>query len=351
MVFDLRLYGSLAASASVFIGILGALLVNRAINQRSELRQIENRLQRISTELEEVGPEREALRDYLIRTWDDELEDERLREQIRENIEEFIHDYIGKMRYVDIEEFNWDSYVDAYGEYADDDDMGAYVRNRLREYYPEAFWAMAKFSIARADDWRTKLERLVFLIRWRIRRYRKDFSVFQLVRPASSVVDDPRHSPDYNEQLFSERDTEWHQANFRVSALNSEWEDLIDRHESITETSYTWSLLVLGGGIVFSVVVPLFSYLLHVTGDTITGPLVIAENEAYLVFVVWFGGLALILVQVWDELRRMQESDRPDQPELREEEHPLSREERFRRLEEQHGDLGLDVEIERDDGS
>ena len=81
-------YGSLAASASVFVAILTALLVNNYVRIKSERRRVRNELQRVTEELEGL---RERKKDHKGTV--DELEEKResdYREVATENLDEFI---------------------------------------------------------------------------------------------------------------------------------------------------------------------------------------------------------------------------------------------------------------------
>ncbi|TQQ79796.1 hypothetical protein EGH24_09880 [Halonotius terrestris] len=81
-------YGSLAASASVFVAILTALLVNNYVRIKSERRQIKNELKRSSEELQGLRPRRDTHQENV-----DELEEKREKdynELAEENVDSFI---------------------------------------------------------------------------------------------------------------------------------------------------------------------------------------------------------------------------------------------------------------------
>ncbi len=81
-------YGALAASASVFVAILTALLVNNYVQIKSDRRRVKNELQRIT---EDLGGLRERKEDHEGKV--DELVEKResdYREKARERVDEFI---------------------------------------------------------------------------------------------------------------------------------------------------------------------------------------------------------------------------------------------------------------------
>jgi hypothetical protein len=85
-------YGSLAAAASVFIGILSAFLVNSLVTTRQEQRQLQRRRERIESELEGLRAQREKYQERV-----DEIKaDRRSREANRTNqyVDRFISDRV-----------------------------------------------------------------------------------------------------------------------------------------------------------------------------------------------------------------------------------------------------------------
>ena len=88
------LYASLAASASVFIGILTAILASRVSNLKSERNQIEHRIETIDARLESLDEQRAELEEHIeeiLELW--EHEDEL--EYARKRVNEFIETYVG----------------------------------------------------------------------------------------------------------------------------------------------------------------------------------------------------------------------------------------------------------------
>lgn len=81
-------YGSLAASASVFVAILTALLVNNYVRIKSDRRQTQKELSRVNEELQRLRTQRDNHQGTV-----DELEEKResdYREDAKERVDEFI---------------------------------------------------------------------------------------------------------------------------------------------------------------------------------------------------------------------------------------------------------------------
>jgi len=97
-------YGSLAASASVFVAILTALLVNNYVRVKSDRRQTENELNRIEEELEGLRDRRddyEETVDTLVEKREDDY-----REKAEEQVNEFIESEIPSEYFQPIEKLS-----------------------------------------------------------------------------------------------------------------------------------------------------------------------------------------------------------------------------------------------------
>lgn len=99
-------YGSLAASASVFVAILTALLVNNYVTIKSDRRQVKNELNRIQEELEGLRDQRDTHQDNV-----DILVEKReadYREEAKKQVNEFIDSKIPSEYAKPIEQLNVD---------------------------------------------------------------------------------------------------------------------------------------------------------------------------------------------------------------------------------------------------
>lgn len=97
-------YGSLAASASVFVAILTALLVNSYVTIKSDRRQVRNELNRIQEELEGLRDQRDNHQETI-----DALVEKResdYREKAKKQVNEFIDSKIPSEYAIPIEKLN-----------------------------------------------------------------------------------------------------------------------------------------------------------------------------------------------------------------------------------------------------
>jgi hypothetical protein len=99
-------YGSLAASASVFVAILTALLVNNYIRIKSEQRQVRNELQRIKEDLKGLK-ERKNNHQTKINELIEKREAD-YREIAKQNVDEFIEERIPPKNHTPIEQISVD---------------------------------------------------------------------------------------------------------------------------------------------------------------------------------------------------------------------------------------------------
>jgi hypothetical protein len=94
-------YGSLAASASVFVAILTALLVNRYVQIKADRRQLTQRINEKERQLEDLKEDRDEYQE-IVDTIRKEKEEE-LREEAEDNIDDFINDHLTENFYHPIE--------------------------------------------------------------------------------------------------------------------------------------------------------------------------------------------------------------------------------------------------------
>lgn len=93
-------YGSLAASASVFVAILTALLVNNYVRIKSERRQTENELNRVDEELDALQDRKEKYKDII-----DPLIEKR-ESDYKEKAEEQVNEFTDSDTFWELEELN-----------------------------------------------------------------------------------------------------------------------------------------------------------------------------------------------------------------------------------------------------
>jgi len=192
------LYSALAASASVFIGILTALLVNNLANLKSEKDLLERRIESLGSQIQGLQQEKENLEEYTT------------------NIE--------KPRFTEKARFS-----------------------------PEYQNSNTPDGIIAAD-----------------------------------MMSDVQSTRQHNECH-----RRWNQIRARLASLNNEQERLSDRHKSLDNSNIKSTLYACTATIILSVGIPLFAYLLRVSGVVISlGP---SWVEPVVIFVVWALGLGYVL--------------------------------------------------------
>lgn len=195
------LYSALAASASVFIGILTALLVNNLANLKSEKDLLERRVESLDSRMQGL-------------------------QQEKENLEE-------------------------------------YTSNIERPRYTEK----ARFS-----------------------------PQYQNCNSSDSTVAADMMADVQSTRQHNERHRRWNQIRARLASLNSEQEQLYDIYESLDDSDIKSTLYACAVTIIFSVGIPLFAYLLRVSGVVLSlGP---SWLEPVVVFVVWALGLGYVLCHI-----------------------------------------------------
>ena len=85
-------YGSLAASASVFVAILTALLVNNYIQIKSERRQLTRRINQVKRDLKDLQEDKEGYQDTIEQI--EKEEEQENRKEAEDNIDRFIQDHL-----------------------------------------------------------------------------------------------------------------------------------------------------------------------------------------------------------------------------------------------------------------
>lgn len=195
------LYSALAASASVFIGILTALLVNNLANLKSEKDLLERRIESLDSRIQGHQQEKENLEEYTT------------------NIEE------------------------------------------------PRFTEKARFS-----------------------------PEYQNVSSSNSIVAADMMADVQNTRQHNERHRRWNQIRAQLASLNSERERLSDRYESLDDSDIKSTLYACTVTIILSVGIPLFAYLLRVSGVVLS--LEPSWLEPVVVFVVWALGLGYVLYHI-----------------------------------------------------
>jgi uncharacterized membrane protein (DUF106 family) len=108
-------YGSLAASASVFVAILTALLVNNYVEIKSQRRRVQTQLERVKEKINKVESQRDDHQETI-----DELtkrRESRFKQNAEERVSKFIEDQIPSQVSVPIEKLDTNSLYYRLSEY------------------------------------------------------------------------------------------------------------------------------------------------------------------------------------------------------------------------------------------
>ncbi|MCU4971131.1 hypothetical protein OB955_00060 [Halobacteria archaeon AArc-m2/3/4] len=192
------LYSALAASASVFIGILTALLVNNLVKLKSEKDLVERRIESLDSRIQGLKQEKNALEEYAT------------------NIEE--------------------------------------------PRFPEK----GRFS-----------------------------PEYQHIDSTSSMVAADMMADVQSTRQHNERHRRWNQIRAQLESFNSEQERFSDRYESLDSSGVESTLYASVITILLSVGLPLFAYLLRISGVILFSGF--SWLEPVVVFVVWAVGLGYVL--------------------------------------------------------
>lgn len=274
------LYASLAASASVFIGVLTAILASKVSNLKSERNQIEHRIETIDARLESLEDQRKELEEHIediLQLWEHEDELEYAREQVREFIEKYVDDEFT----ADPESLTFEDVTEAYADFAGkskiDIRTDEYILDELEE---------------RSDDIKQELEG------------RSSITAEADIGPDADAAATYRQTEAqqriHQREEYNRYQHRWHQTKTELQSLQTERYRLDSRYSSLDSSPITSTLRVGVGTIILSVVFPSVAYLLREMEVTIIElqPWV----EPTLIFSSWVIGLTLIFYHLYKEL-------------------------------------------------
>lgn len=289
-------YASLAASASVFIGILTAILTSKVSTLRAERNQIEHRIKSIDSRLESLDEQRNELEDQIEgirRIWEheDQLEGAKMR------VSEFIDQRVGGEFTVDPDSVTKEEVIEEFADFVDfpvkEVKTDEYITEELEARFDEIQEALRDESYpgsAKAD----------------IAADAGTVATYQQTEAQQRI----HQRAEYNR--FQNR---WHQTKTELQSLKNERDKLENRHKSL-DTSPIKSTLWAGVVTIFlSVVIPSIAYLLHILEITVVRLPSWVEPSS--IFVVWVIGLGLIFYHLRGGLVEDAEDQAlPEQPDI-----------------------------------
>ena len=115
-------YGSLAASASVFVAILTALLVNNYVQIKGDRRQLTRRINEKMRQLEDLEEEREEYQEIVDQIRKEKEQEHR--EEAEDNVDEFINNHLSENFRYPVEKLTVDILYQGLLDYKDCEDAG-----------------------------------------------------------------------------------------------------------------------------------------------------------------------------------------------------------------------------------
>lgn len=284
-------YAALAGAASVFIGILTALLVSNFSNRHTEQSQILHRIKAIDSQLESLDGQREELEDQIDDiNWAMEKEDLEKDAQIR--VRQFIDEYVEEEYSPDSGSVDLGNITEAFAEYEGieveevqtDEFLTDELEDRLDEIrhkagvtsdYDEAYLQPSHEQVAQRQ---INIQRRIHL--------RDQHNNFQ---------------------------NRWHQTKTDIQGLFNERAKLQPRYDALDEAE-TGLLLPIVVAIISSVVIPLVAYWLRISGVVIM-PGLQPWVEPAGIFIIWLLGLGIVFNHIRGQLDE-DGGDLPDEPEV-----------------------------------
>ena len=257
------LYTALAGAASVFIGLMSALIVNQLISQHNQREELWQRIQYIDSNLGSYSKERKKYSKSLHsleKQW--KLED--MSNKAEKEVEEYLSD-------ADLEENSPQELL--FGLI---DELGG-----IPAAHQQLFWD----EISPEDN--------------------------PAAEPYKKAVSNPQSLPEammiqekdiFKYRLYNLRYKEWLRANRQIDSMNNERQTLKSKFESLEPSHHTKEMYILIGSVTLSVFVPLLTHLLIVTNKEISvGSL--SDAEPIIVFSSWTVGLALVIYYLYRMVR------------------------------------------------
>ena len=354
---SLAFYDALAASASVFIGILTALLISNLSTMTTARGQIARRITAIDARIESLASRRDRLRENLDRI--EEVWETREQQDAEESVEDFIDQYVGTNFIAPIENINLQVLIEELADYLEREveDLNQYhedaIQNQMAEIEAELVVAVVEEISSDYEDMSlNKLHELEWeafrdsfkdqlgianLDQKTQKRLRSEYdritpdtppngSFGQLSRnvlsgpdPYDPIMNNPppvsgsaeiqaakiqrEDQQRIHEENQYHRDKNQHvRTETEIDALQTERNQLVTRFESLDPSQLRDAIRTSVGTILASVLFPLFIHLLHVLGWVLRVPERWTVLEPIAVFLLWIGGLAWVFRHIRGEV-------------------------------------------------
>ena len=289
------LYAALAASASVFIGILTALLASDLSNLRAEQSRINRRIKTIDARLQSLDDQFQTLQDRVNEVAD-HLQAQQLQDEAETEVDEFIEEYVGEEFNIPPEDLSGERLQNEFLAFLDQNELNQFQLQELQE---------------NLDEIETKLSR--------------SQSPSFLTEPMlSAPISNPEVSAMYdqidhqwrihNEERYNRDFRQFVQTVTEIRSLQRERQRLKQRYESLDPSEIKNTLKASVVTIGLSIGFPLLVYFLRVTlEEPLTDLPMYFETSS--VFGLWVIGLGWVFNHLWGKLKDDSE-DLDDEPEL-----------------------------------
>jgi len=285
-------YGALAASASVFVGILTALLASNLSNLNTERERIERRIETIDSRLENLDTQYVHFRDTLEDIRDAEEADQR-REQAEEQVDNFIEEHIGVEFTADPDELTPRQLQQEFEDYLNRDRLNEEQHDALQDHYEDiesALTPTSRFAMVQPPD--------------------GTFVDSEIIASNQQIE---HQWQIHTEERFNRNYRRWVQTMTEIRSLQDERARLVARHESLDPSNIRDSLRATVVTIGLSVGIPLLFYLFHVVEVSFLS--LPQWVEPTIIFVVWICGLYYVFNHLRNQLNGMN-GNLPEEPDI-----------------------------------
>jgi hypothetical protein len=286
------LYALLATSASVFIGVLTAVLASKISNMESEQAQIEHRIDTIDARLKSLNTQRQDLEeqiDEILDLWERQDEISIARRKVRK----FVDNHVGDDFDPDSQNLEPEDIAEEYADYAD----MAEVEVKTDEYLMDEIKKQS-------DDIEQKLER-------------------DANSAKNMIVQDPDASATHRQteiqqqihqrEEYNRYQNRWHQTTTELQSLVTERNRLASQYSSIDSSTIIGALKIGVFTIFLSVVIPSVTYLFHEIDYVVSDQPAWIEPSS--IFLIWLIGLVIIFTYLRIDLNK-ESGGLPEQPDI-----------------------------------
>ena len=335
-------YTTLATSASIFLGLLTALIINQLVDDRAEKSRIHERVRGLTSELSTLQEQREDLEQYLI----DEGErfgEELHKKNINSEIDAFFQGSLALDNKIPISEFDWIRLKEEYGAYKDEE-LSHWEIFELADRGDEAWKIVEERDLRHADTFRKRVSVGLTILKNRIRQT----TLMDIVLGPDSTDDQAQDlstafrevmKETTQETVISDRDAEWHRVNSKIESLNAEIDDRWQDYQAINTEDRLTTLAVIAFSASLSVILPLIGLVLNVTGWTLSVPQRLNHLDLLLIGLFWVFGIVAVFNHIYQIIQNERDDEEPDidRPDISINKHPLSEERAKQRLREREG--------------